>query len=282
VSFPGRPGIRLVAVHAHPDDETLATGLALAQHRVWGDEVHVVTATLGEEGEVIPPELAHLEGDEALTVVRRAELAAAMQTLGVQHHFLGGDPPPWRDSGMAGSAAARHPRAFVGAHPEQPAQALADQIRHIAPDVVLTYDPQGGYAHPDHIQTHRVVVSALAMLPEESRPAGFMVLTPRSWAVADRDWLRGHGALDPALSIPDQHEAFPPSVVPDEVVTHVLDPADSGGDGDEAVEVLALRDAALRHHRTQVTVYDGYYALSNEIAARLPRREGYARLPQLG
>jgi len=279
VSTPLAPGVRLLAVHAHPDDETLATGVALAQHRVWGDEVHVVTATLGEEGEVIPDELAHLEGQDGLTDVRRAELAAAMDTLGVQHHFLGGDPPSWRDSGMAGSAAASHPRAFAGAPVAEPASVLSAQIRDIAPDVVVTYDPDGGYAHPDHIQTHRVVVAALSDLPVEDRPAGFMVLTPRSWAVADREWLRRHDSLDASLTVPTATDPYPPSVVPDEMVDHVLDPE---AHGETAAAVLGLRDAALRHHRTQVTVYDGYYALSNDIAARLARREGYARLPGLG
>ncbi|MGB7448330.1 MAG: PIG-L family deacetylase [Ornithinimicrobium sp.] len=279
MTTPATRGIRLVAVHAHPDDETLATGVALAQHRLWGDEVHVITATLGEEGEVIPPELAHLEGSDELADIRRSELAGAMDTLGVQHHFLGGDPPRWRDSGMAGSVAAEHPRAFAGAGLEEPADALAQTIRDIDPDVVLTYDPCGGYAHPDHIQTHLVVVAALGLLPQATRPAGFMVLTAHSWAVADRDWLRRSSAIDPSLTVPEQTDAYPPSVVPDQSVACVLDPQDSG---DAAVEVVALRDAALRHHRTQVNVYDGYYALSNGIAARLPAREGYAPLAGVG
>ena len=279
MSTPLTRGIRLLAVHAHPDDETLATGVALAQHRRWGDEVHVVTATLGEEGEVIPPELAHLEGEHGLVEVRRAELDAAMGILGVRHHFLGGDPPSWRDSGMAGSAAARHPRAFAAAPVSQPASALSAQIREIAPDVVITYDPQGGYAHPDHIQTHRVVVAALALLPERLRPMAFMALTMRSWAVADRDWLRRHGAIEPSLTLPGEADPYPPSVVPDEAVECVLDPASID---EEPATVLQMRDAALRQHRTQVTVYDGYYALSNDIAARLPGREGYTRLPGPG
>jgi len=279
MTSPVTRGIRLVAVHAHPDDETLATGVALAQHHLWGDDVHVVTATLGEEGEVIPPELAHLEGTEELADVRREELAGAMAALGVQHHFLGGDRPRWRDSGMAGSAAAAHPRAFAGAGLDEPAELLAETILGIGPDMVLTYDPHGGYAHPDHIQTHRVVVAALRRIPERRRPPGFMVLTPRSWAVADRAWLRAHGGLEPSLSVPPESEPFSPSVVDDEAVTHILDPAADTPDG---TAVLALRDAALRHHRTQVSVYDGYYALSNDIAARLPAREGYARLPDAG
>src|SRR5690606_26861636 len=110
----GQPAV-VVAVHAHPDDETLATGIALAHFAARGDWVHVITCTLGEEGEVIPPELAHLEGSPELAQVRREELAGAMAVIGVRNEFLGSDTPRWRDSGMAGSPAAQHPDAFAAA-----------------------------------------------------------------------------------------------------------------------------------------------------------------------
>lgn len=265
---PGRPGIRLLAVHAHPDDETLATGVALAQHRLLGDEVHVVTCTLGEEGEVIPSGLSHLEGTQDLARHRHEELAAAMAELGVHQSYLGGERPRWRDSGMAGSPASGHPRAFAGADVAEAALVLARQVRAIGPDVVLTYDPEGGYRHPDHIQTHRVTVAAVRSLPPQQRPRLFTVLTPRSWAEQDRQWLAGHVPPGSGASVPDGDDPFPPSVVPDDQVTHHLHAP--------APEALALRDRALRHHRTQVTVHDGWFALSNAIAARLPSREGYA------
>lgn len=286
----GRP-LRLVAVHAHPDDETLATGLTLAHHVRAGDEVHVITATLGEEGEVITPEVAHLEGTEQLGPYRHGELARAMAALGVHHHYLGGDPPRWRDSGMAGSSAAAHPRAFAGADVGEAAGELADLLQQIDPDVVLTYDPWGGYAHPDHVRTHRVTVAAVERLwalppaPEEGaggtgslgrRPALYVTVLPRSWALEDRAWLAAHlppRTLSPAggeATVPAQDDPFPPSVVPDHVATHaVQDPG-----------ALPLQVAALREHPTQVTVFDGFYTLSNDIAARLPGREAFARWPQ--
>ena len=114
--LPDRPP-RLLFVHAHPDDETLATGVAIAHHVASGDDVHVLTCTLGEEGEVIPPHLAHLEGADGdpLAPHRAEELRAAMEVLGVTHHLLGAEGghgvPTYRDSGMAGSPAAAHPRA---------------------------------------------------------------------------------------------------------------------------------------------------------------------------
>lgn len=270
----GDAGITLVAVHAHPDDETLATGLALAHHVLSGSDVHVITATLGEEGEVIPAELAHLESSAELGPYRAGELRAAMSTLGVQHHYLApsatGGMPRWRDSGMEGSAAARHPRAFAAADVREAAAALAEQLRAIAPDVLLTYDPQGGYGHPDHIKTHEASVAALRMLGSAHAPRMYVAAQPRSWVVQDRQWLRDHVPPASGLTLLADDAPFPPSVCVDEEVSYrIVDAA-----------AAALRTQALRHHGTQVTVYSvqglaGYFALSNDIAARLADREGY-------
>lgn len=278
--LPADRPLRLVAVHAHPDDETLTTGLALAHHVGAGDEVHVLTCTLGEEGEVITPGLAHLEGNgELLAEHRRGELERAMEELGVTHHLLGGRAPRWRDSGMAGSPAAAHPRAFAAADVEEAAALLADQLAGIAPDLVLTYDPWGGYGHPDHVQTHRVTARAVELLHARSgsgAPALYVVLTPRTWAEQDRAWLAAHvppGATSPTgatARVPHPQDAFPPGVVADEVVTHaVVDP-----------DALPRQAAALSRHPTQVSVHPGWFTLSNDIAARLPGREGYAAWPQ--
>ena len=273
--------MRLVAVHAHPDDESLATGLALSHHAAAGDEVHVVTCTLGEEGEVITPELAHLEGDDALGEHRHGELSAAMAALGVHHHYLGGSRPRWRDSGMAGSPAAVHPRAFVGADVEEAATLLAGTLAPLTPDVVITYDPWGGYGHPDHIQTHRVTARAVELLGKPAGPEGstapqlYIALTPRTWAEQDRRWLATHvarGTRSPAggeAVVPAPEDEFAPSVVPDSLVSHaVVDAAAVPG-----------QEAAVREHPTQVTLHDGWFTLSNDIAARLPGREGFARWP---
>ncbi len=269
----GHRPLRVLAVHAHPDDETLATGLALAHHAAVGDEVHVVTCTLGEEGEVIPPDLAHLEGSDGLGPHRHGELAAAMAELGVVHHYLGGDPPRWRDSGMAGSPAAARPEAFAGADVAEAAALLREDLLRIDPDVVLTYDAEGGYGHPDHIQTHRVTCAAIASLPPATAPELYAVQTPLSWAREDREWLAQHVPADSGLAVPGPDDPFAAQVVPDDLVTHaVVDP-----------DAVALQVAALRHHATQVTVFDGYFTLSNGIAARLPGREGYAALdPRTG
>jgi N-acetyl-1-D-myo-inositol-2-amino-2-deoxy-alpha-D-glucopyranoside deacetylase len=265
---------RLLFVHAHPDDETLATGVSIAHYVSRGHDVEVLTATLGEEGEVIPPELAHLSADrdDALGEFRKGELAAAMARLGARHTVLGDDGragPRWRDSGMVGMPSADHPRAFAGADVAEAAAVLAAYLRDRRPDVVVTYDAQGGYGHPDHIQTRRVVQTAMAGLPADERPGRFFeIVTPRSWVVADRHWLAEHVPAASGLHIPAQDDAYAVSVVDDATASHVvIDPV--------AGERMA---SALAAHRTQVSVFEGYYSLSNDIAARLSGREAFARV----
>jgi N-acetyl-1-D-myo-inositol-2-amino-2-deoxy-alpha-D-glucopyranoside deacetylase len=249
----------------------------MAHYAAAGHEVHVLTCTLGEEGEVIPGELRHLAADQedALGPWRREELRRAMAALGVTSHAVLGEDPGagvlsrYRDSGMLGTPSAEHPRAFVRADVGQAAAMVREQVRRLRPDVVVTYDEHGGYGHPDHIQTHRVTLAALAGLgADEPRPTAYCVLTPCSWAREDRAWLAASAdvAAHPQLSVPGADAAYPPSVVDDARVTHVVQ--DPG--------VVGTQAAALAEHRTQVSVFDGYYALSNDIAARLPGREGFA------
>ena len=155
---PAESGRRLLLVHAHPDDESIGTGATMARYAAQGARVTLVTCTLGELGEIIPPSLAHLaEGDGSrLGEYRIGELAAACAELGVtDHRFLGG-PGRWRDSGMMGTPGNDDPRCFWRADVDQAAQALLDVIREVRPQVLVTYDANGFYGHPDHIQAHRV------------------------------------------------------------------------------------------------------------------------------
>lgn len=244
-------------------------GVTIAHLVAAGVDVHVVTCTLGEEGEVIPPALRHLEGrGPALASHRRTELARAAAALGVTSHVLGdrggAGGGRWRDSGMAGTPAADHPDALAGGGVAV-VDALADLLGEIDPDTVITYEQHGGYGHPDHVAAHRATHAAVARLRVAGREVRLLeVVVPRSWAVEDREWLAEH-VHRTEVRVPGADEAFPPSVVPDERVTHVV--ADEGA--------LPVQVAALREHPTQVTVYDGYYALSNGVAARLPGREAF-------
>lgn len=222
---------RLVFVHAHPDDETLATGIALAHHAALGHEVHVVTATLfGEMGEIIPPELAHLgaDRDDSLGPYRAGELAGALSALGVHGHQLGG-AGTYRDSGMvllahgmAGMPPVPDPRSLVAADLDQAAARLTALLGELDPDVVVTYDRGGGYGHPDHIVTRRLVERAVAAGPAGRAVAAYEVVVPRSWAREDRTWLAGHVPPDSGLQVPTLQQPYPVAVVDDDLVTHVV------------------------------------------------------------
>jgi N-acetyl-1-D-myo-inositol-2-amino-2-deoxy-alpha-D-glucopyranoside deacetylase len=273
---------RLLFVHAHPDDETLTCGIAMAHHVARGDEVHVLTCTLGEEGEVIPAGLAHLEGhpEDALAPHRLAELTEALRRLGATMHVLGADGERlsrYRDSGMAGSPAAARPEAFAAADLDEAGALVAAVLRDVRPDVVVTYDEHGGYGHPDHIQTHRVTRRALqALAPAELPECTYEILTPLAWAREDRAWLHSADPAayalpqgEPPLVLPPLGDPFPPSVVADDLVSHALvDPA-----------ALAAKNDALRAHATQVIVAtEDVHALSNRIAARTTVREGFRQV----
>ncbi|WP_115030797.1 PIG-L family deacetylase [Dermatophilus congolensis] len=267
---------RLLFIHAHPDDETLWSGVTLAHYAGKGADVHVLTCTLGDEGEVIPPELAHHAPDQENTLgqYRRGELRAAMKTIGAREHVLGENPltmrgARYRDSGMAGTDENNDPRALCRADLGSLAARIRARIVRLAPDAVITYEATGGYGHPDHIRVHEATRAAIAGLPAEQQPPLYVILVPDDVAREDRRWLQCHVSPASGLRVPAIGDPYPPSVVNRELVTHVV----HGSSAD-----LALRDAALAHHRTQATVYQGYYALSNDVAARLPRTEYFARI----
>jgi N-acetyl-1-D-myo-inositol-2-amino-2-deoxy-alpha-D-glucopyranoside deacetylase len=156
------PPRRLLLVHAHPDDESINNGATMAKYAAEGAHVTLVTCTLGEEGEVIPTEFAHLaaDRDDTLGPHRIGELADAMTELGVtDHRFLGG-PGRYRDSGMMGVVQNENPDCFWQADLDEAAGHLVEVIREVRPQVLVAYDPNGGYGHPDHIQAHRVAMRA--------------------------------------------------------------------------------------------------------------------------
>jgi N-acetyl-1-D-myo-inositol-2-amino-2-deoxy-alpha-D-glucopyranoside deacetylase len=154
-------------VHAHPDDETIGNGVTMAKHVAEGGQVTLVTCTLGEEGEVLVPELVHLdaEHEDNLAPQRLAELTEAMRILGVTDFVrLGGDGR-YRDSGMAyddkGRAIARdvlRDGIFWTADLRAASDDLVALVRDRRPQVLVAYNEIGGYGHPDHVQAHRVAM----------------------------------------------------------------------------------------------------------------------------
>jgi N-acetyl-1-D-myo-inositol-2-amino-2-deoxy-alpha-D-glucopyranoside deacetylase len=161
---------RLLLVHAHPDDETSGTGATMAKYAAEGAHVTLVTCTLGEEGEIVVPDLAHLAPaeEDRLGEHRIGELEAACKALGVDdHRFLGG-AGRWRDSGMMGLATNDDPRCFWRADLDEAAGELVKVIREVRPQVLVTYDANGFYGHPDHIQAHRVAWRAFELAADPS------------------------------------------------------------------------------------------------------------------
>ncbi|MGW7344153.1 N-acetyl-1-D-myo-inositol-2-amino-2-deoxy-alpha-D-glucopyranoside deacetylase [Streptomyces sp. NPDC054854] len=274
----GLPARRLLLVHAHPDDESINNGVTMAKYAAEGAHVALVTCTLGEEGEVIPPGLAHLTADreDALGPYRVGELAAAMKELGVaDHRFLGGRGR-FRDSGMMGAPQNVRPGAFWSADLDEAAGYLVEVIRELRPQVLVTYDPDGGYGHPDHIQAHRVATRAAELAagagyrPELGAPHAIDKIywnrVPRS--VVDEGFARLAGARDttpfPGLATPQDV----PGVVADERITAEI------GD-DDGQDFAAAKAAAMRAHVTQVAVDGSFFALSNDLAQPLFTREYY-------
>jgi len=238
---------RLLAVHAHPDDESLTMAGTLAGAVASGARVTLVTATLGEQGEVIGDELAGLTADRAdqLGGYRYTELRSACAALGVADHRMLCGLGTFRDSGMAGTPSAAHPRAFARAAGGGPDHAravagLVEVIEETRPLVLLTYDADGGYGHPDHIAAHQVSMAAVAR-------ATWRV--PRVLGVV-RPVAASTAALA-ALEIPASYSRVPAA----DLGTLIEDTAVA-----VAVPVTrwsGQRRAALAAHATQVTLFGG-------------------------
>jgi N-acetyl-1-D-myo-inositol-2-amino-2-deoxy-alpha-D-glucopyranoside deacetylase len=270
------PDQRMMLVHAHPDDETLNNGATMAKYVAEGRGVTLVTCTLGEEGEVLVPELGHLAADreDGLGQHRIGELEAAMKALGVtDHRFLGG-PGRYRDSGMEWDET-RHaiPRStvrddtFWRADLTEAATLLAEMIREVRPQVLVTYDEFGNYGHPDHIQAHRVAMygAQLAAVPSYRPELG------EPWDVAKIYWtamsasgMREEIRMLDEAGLENPFEGMDPDdlprfFVPDEAIACVVDATDHA---DAKME-------AMRAHATQIAVDGPFFALSNNVGNKV-------------
>jgi N-acetyl-1-D-myo-inositol-2-amino-2-deoxy-alpha-D-glucopyranoside deacetylase len=276
------PARRLLLVHAHPDDETIATGATMAKYVAEGAGVTLITCTGGELGEVLVPELAHLAADQEdkLGEHRRGELADAMRALGVtDHRFLGGFGR-YRDSGMVwhedghaviGDDVADN--AFWNADLAEAATLLVEVIREVRPQVLVTYDQFGMYGHPDHIQAHRVATYAadLAAVPSYRTDLGEpWEIAKIYWsAMSESRWRRSLRALREAGDTTSFEGMDPdgplPMSTPDEDLAAEID----------ASEYADQKVAALQAHRTQIEVDGPFFALSNHIGNQVWGIESY-------
>jgi N-acetyl-1-D-myo-inositol-2-amino-2-deoxy-alpha-D-glucopyranoside deacetylase len=276
-------GRRLLLVHAHPDDEAINNGATMAKYVAEGAQVTLVTCTLGEQGEVLVDELAHLAADreDGLGEYRIGELDQAMKELGVtDYRYLGG-PGRFRDTGMVydehGSAVAPpdiRPDSFWAADLTEAADLLVEIIRETRPQVLVTYDEHGGYGHPDHIQAHRVAMYAtlLAAVPS------YRVDLGPAWEIAKIYWvaeseedlragmrrLRELGDTTTFEGM-DPDGPLPPYAVPDALISTAID-------GDAYVE---QKLSAMAAHATQITLDGPFFAMSNNLGNEVWATEHY-------
>ena len=152
--------IKILAVLAHPDDEAFGMGGTLAHYAKQGAQVTLICATLGEAGEVDP---ALLLNGQTIAGLREQELRCSADALGLKEVILLG----YRDSGMQGSPDNAHPNALAAQALEEVVQKIAVRMRALQPDIVLTFDPYGGYGHPDHIRVHEAAKLAFQQLRDE-------------------------------------------------------------------------------------------------------------------
>lgn len=255
--------LRLMAVHAHPDDESSKGAATMAKYAAEGVAVRVVTCTGGERGDVLNPRLQHdPEVLADLPQLRRREMAQAAAALGVEQVWLGfvdsglpeGDPLPPLPEGC-----------FALAPLSETVPALVRQLREFRPQVLLTYDENGGYPHPDHIMTHVVSVAAVEAAAD---PEQYPELGP-AWEVAkvyyQVSFTRARmKAVHEALIAEGKESPFGAWL------------ADWDGEGGRtatariaAAEYFPQRDAALRAHATQIDPEGFFFALPRDLEARI-------------
>lgn len=240
--------LKIMAVHAHPDDESLWTGMSLHQWARRGAEVTVVTCTLGEEGEVIGDKYQNLTSGDgaALGGYRIAELQRALGYLGVGAPIFLGGLGKWRDSGMVGSDASQHPRAFVHSG-EEGVEDLLALLREYEPDILITYGPDGGYGHPDHIRAHEITHQAVQRQWEEQGRGAHSIY----WAVTEQEKVET--GYDNIQEIPHQwrlpHEGEIAWVPAEQVSARVYG----------SYEDMRAKYMAMKAHATQLWLAENFY-----------------------
>jgi mycothiol S-conjugate amidase len=266
----------LLAVHAHPDDESSKGAGTFARYADEGVRTVIVTCTGGEVGDILNPAMDQPGNLERMPELRREELAKALEILQVsQHYFLG-----YRDSGMPETETNKHPDAFANAELDEAVGRLVKILREERPQVVLTYDERGGYPHPDHIRTHEVSVAAFeaaadpARYPEAGEP--FQPSKLYYFVSFSRHRMRKlhEGLLERGIESPyeewlerweeeEAEEGGEP--VPEPVITTQVDVG----------KWLPQARDALIAHATQIDPNSVWFAVADEVVAELYPWEDY-------
>lgn len=256
-------GIRILLVHAHPDDETINNGATMALYAAGGAQVTLITCTRGEEGEVLVPGLSHLASshDDSLGLHREVELALAMKELGISdHRYLGAPDAQYRDSGMMGSAANDRPDVFWQANLDRAAQHLVKVIEEIKPQILITYDEFGGYGHPDHIQAHRVAMRSAELSSWQIEKIYWNTM-PKSVLAQGMTKMKEIGSDFFGVESVDDL----PFAKDDIFVTTLID-------GNKFVDAKL---AAMKAHETQIALDGPFFALSNNLGLQIWGDEYY-------
>ncbi len=263
-----RAGLRLLAVHAHPDDESSKGAATMAAYVAAGAEVMVATCTGGERGDILN---AAMEGDARagrdLPGLRRVEMARAVAELGVQQRWLG-----FTDSGLPeGDPLPDLPFGCFALQPlERAAAPLVKLVREFRPHVILSYDENGGYPHPDHIMAHRVAVEAFEAAADPERYPG----TGEAWSVAKLYYDRAfnperfralHTALEEAGLQSPYAERIAQWFEADAEGHQPPAPAHPTTTQIRCADFFGHRERALLAHRTQVDPEGFFFAVSVEL-----------------
>jgi mycothiol S-conjugate amidase len=264
--------LRLMAVHAHPDDESSKGGATMARYVREGVDVLVCTLTGGERGDILNKAMERPEIRADLTGIRRAEMAAARDILGVRQQFLG-----FVDSGLPqGDPLPPLPEGCFALQPlEVAARPLVAAVREFRPHVILTYDEDGGYPHPDHIMTHRVSIEAFeaAADPDRYPDCGepwqplklyYFVSFHKAKFLAMHEKLIERGLESPyAKRLAEWVDEDPPR--PSYKITAMVPCGD----------YFEIRDEALLAHATQVDPHGGWFSCPVEVQREAWPTEDY-------
>ncbi|MEU3645570.1 mycothiol conjugate amidase Mca [Lentzea sp. NPDC034063] len=263
--------LRLMAVHAHPDDESSKGAASMARYIAEGHDVMVVTCTDGGAGSILNPAMDRPDVLENIIEVRREEMARAAKILGIQHRWLG-----FKDSGLPeGDPLPPLPEGCFALVPlEESVPSLVEAIRDFRPHVVVTYDENGGYPHPDHIRTHEISMAALdaaadaSYQPElgeawEPRKVYYGHGFSRAKIVAFHEAMEARGIESPYTEWLANWSTDRPDVM-DRVTTQV-----------ECADYFDVRDEALKAHATQIDPTSRWFAIPMELQREIWPTEEY-------
>ncbi|MBK1785628.1 mycothiol conjugate amidase Mca [Prauserella cavernicola] len=263
--------LRLMAVHAHPDDESSKGAASMARYVAEGHEVMVVTCTGGEAGSVLNPAMDRPEVIANMTEIRREEMARAAKILGVKHEWLGfvdsglpeGDPLPPLPEGC-----------FATAPLEESTEALVRVIREFRPHVIVTYDENGGYPHPDHIRCHEVSIAAYDAAPDPERFPG----TGEPWQPQKLYYSHGFSRA----KMTSFHEALVEAGLDSPYAEWLSKWDPDKADVMERVttrvrceDYFEVRDEALKAHATQIDPNSRWFAVPLEMQRKVWPTEEY-------